>query len=327
LLGFGYWSLTLGFMATSLLTLLGVWLGAGWLPRDAPDFRGVLRFFKFGGAVMLSETASVISREADSVLIGRYIGAAPLGYYDRGNKLAMIPLQRINTVMQSLLLPILSRMAEEGPRYKHAYLRMMRQLMLYFTPGVVAVGATAPVLVPFLLGDQWTPAAPIFMWLTLAALHRPVSMTMNLLFISQGRGRDLLIWSAFSAITSVIAFVIGLRWGVIGVAAAFGLSDILIRLPFLWWLVTRTGPIRMLDLYAAALPFAVASAVTFLALIAMQGLPFPNAFTMLAVSAVAGYALSWGVIALFPAGRATFTDAIQILRKEAPRFVPGLRRG
>jgi hypothetical protein len=83
----------------------------------------------------------------------------------------------------------------------------------------------------------------------------------------------------------------------------------------------------MLDLYAAALPFAVASAVTFLALIAMQGLPFPNAFTMLAVSAVAGYALSWGVIALFPAGRATFTDAIQILRKEAPRFVPGLRRG
>ena len=67
--------------------------------------------------------------------------------------------------------------------------------MLFSTPGVVAVGVTAPVLVPFLIGDQWAPAAPIFAWLTLAALHRPVSMTMDLLFISQGRTRDYMIWS------------------------------------------------------------------------------------------------------------------------------------
>ena len=39
---------------------------------------------------MLADLATVTSREADSVLIGRYVGAGPLGHYDRGNKLAIV---------------------------------------------------------------------------------------------------------------------------------------------------------------------------------------------------------------------------------------------
>lgn len=321
-LGAHYWALTLGYAATSLVNLAGVWLGVAWLPRDKPAFRGLGRYFRFGGMVMLSDAATVLSRDADSVLIGRYTGATQLGFYDRGNKLAIIPLQRINTVLQSLLLPILSRMNEDGERYRHAYLRVIRQLMLFFTPGAVAVGVTAPVLIPFLIGERWAPAAPIFAWLALAALHRPVSMTMNLLFISQGRARDYLAWSLFAAVTSVASFVIGLRWGAVGVAATYALSDVLLRLPVLWWWVTRSGPIKQGDLYNAAAPFAVASAGCFGVLYLVQRIPFPNAFVHLAVSGMVAYAASWAVVALFKGGRAAMADTIHLARTEGRRFLP-----
>ncbi len=321
LLGAGYWSLTLGFAGTQLVSLAGVWLGAGWIPREKPDFRGLLRFYKFGGAVMLADGATVLAREADSVLLGRYAGGVALGHYDRGNKLAIVPIQRINTLLQSLMLPILSRLNEEGERYRYAYLRVIRQLMLFMTPGVVAVGVTAPVLVPFLIGEQWAPAAPIFAWLTLAALHRPVSMSMDLLFVSQGRMRDYLSWSFFSAATSIAAFVIGLRWGAVGVAAAFALSDVLIRMPALWWWVTRKGPIKMVDLYGAAAPFAAASAVCFVVLSAVQRMSFHNDFVQLAVSAILAYAISWSVVALFRRGRAAMSDSVRLIRTELPRLL------
>ena len=321
LLGAGYWSLTLGFAATQLVSLIGVWLGTGWIPRERPSFRGLLRFYKFGGAVMLADGATVLAREADSVLLGRYVGGVALGHYDRGNKLAIVPIQRINTLLQSLMLPILSRLNEEGERYRHAYLRVIRQLMLFTTPGVVAVGVTAPVLVPFLIGDQWAPAAPIFAWLTLAALHRPVSMSMDLLFVSQGRMRDYLSWSFFSAATSIAAFVIGLRWGAVGVAAAFALSDVFVRLPALWWWVTRRGPIRMLDLYRTAAPFAAGSAAAFLVLQALQLVPFPSDLLRLATSAISGYAVAWSVVALFSGGRAAMADSVRLIRTELPRLV------
>jgi PST family polysaccharide transporter len=262
-----------------------------------------------------------MARDADSVLIGRAVGDVGLGHYDRGNKLAIIPLDRIRTVLQQLLLPILSRLNEEGERYRYAYLRVIRQLMLFMTPGVVAVGVTAPVLVPFVIGEQWAPAAPIFAWLTLAALHRPVSMTMDMLFISQARTRDYLIWSAFSTVTSLAAFVIGLRWGAVGVAAAFALSDLLLRMPALWWWATRRGPISMIDLYASAAPFAAAAAVAFVVLSALQRLPFPNDFTQLATSAIAAYVIAWGTVALFKRGRATMADTLRLARTELPRLM------
>ncbi|MGD9968424.1 MAG: lipopolysaccharide biosynthesis protein [Hyphomonadaceae bacterium] len=325
LLGAGYWSLTLGYGATSLVQVAGVWLGVGWAPREKPEFSKVAGFYKFGGALMVGDGAIVIAREADSVLLGRYTGAAQLGFYDRANKLAITPVERINTLLQSLLLPILSRLAEEGERYRYAYLRVIRQLMLFTSPGIVAIGVTAPVLVPFLIGEQWAPAAPIFAWLTLAAIHRPVSLTMNLLFISQGRARAYLAWSIFSAAISVAAFVIGLRWGAIGVAAAFALNDLFVRLPALWWVVTRVGPIRMADLYIAAAPFAAGALACFAVVSGFQALPIQSDFVRLALSAVLAYATAWATAALFRTGRKTMADSIQLMRTELPRLLR--RRG
>lgn len=324
-LGAHYWALTLGYGATVLVSLIGVWLGVGWIPREKPDFKGLLSFYKFGGAVMLGDGATVIAREADSMLLGRYAGSAQLGFYDRGNKLAIVPIQRINTVLQSLMLPILSRLGEEGARYRRAYLRVIRQLMLFMTPGVIGAGATAPVLIPFLIGEQWAPAAPIFAWLALSAAHRPVSMTMDFLFVSQGRARDYLIWSLFSAVTSVAAFIIGLRWGAVGVAASFALVDFCLRVPVLWWWVTRRGPIKMMDLYRTAAPFAVANAVGFVVVSALQAAPFPSDFVRLAVSALASYAAAWGVAALFSGGRTAMADAWTLARTELPRLLRGRR--
>lgn len=320
-LGAGYWSLVLGFAVQQVVSLIGVWLGVGWIPREKPVFRGLSSFYKFGGPVILADLATVTSREADSILLGRYVGAAQLGFYDRGNKLAIVPIQRINTVLQQLLMPILSRLNEVGERYRYAYLRIIRQLMLFITPGVVAVGVTAPVLVPFLIGEQWAPAAPIFAWLTLAALHRPVSMTMDVLFISQARTRDYMIWSAFSTVTSLISFVVGLQWGALGVAAAFGISDLVLRMPVLWWWVTRSGPIRLADLYLSAAPFAAGAGAAFVVVSALQRLPIHNDFIQLAASAILAYAVAWGSIALFKRGRATMADSIRLIRTELPRLM------
>jgi PST family polysaccharide transporter len=105
------------------------------------------------------------------------------------------------------------------------------------------------------------------------------------------------------------------------VAAAFALTDVLVRLPALWWWVTRAGPIRMRDLYAAAAPFAAGAAACFATVSALQTLPFPNDFTQLAVSATVAYASAWGVAALFGAGRKTMADSVQVMRSELPRLL------
>ncbi len=322
LMGAHYWALAFDYAATTIVSLVGAWLGVRWLPRERPHFRSAIRFYKFGGALMVSDAAALVARQADAVLIGRFSGAQQLGLYDRGNKLALTSLQRITAVLQYILVPVLSRLAEDGARYRRAYLKVMRLLLLVFLPGIIAIGVSAQVLVPFLIGHQWTAAAPIFAWLCLAAVHRPVSMTMGFLFISQGRARAYMVWNAFSAITTVLSFVAGLPWGAVGVAAAYALSDVLLRLPFLWWLVTRKGPISLSDLCREAAPFALAGAACFGVLLALQFLRFGSSLVFLAACGMIAYAVAWGVVAAFAKGRQTMGEAIQLVRTELPRFMP-----
>jgi hypothetical protein len=40
--GAGYWSLVLGFGVQQCVSLLGVWLGVGWIPRERPSFKRLL---------------------------------------------------------------------------------------------------------------------------------------------------------------------------------------------------------------------------------------------------------------------------------------------
>src|SRR3546814_13077326 len=72
-------------------------------------------------------------------------------------------------------------------RYLQAYLRALCQLLLFTIPGVGFLITNAEQLVPAVLGPQWVPSIPIFLWLSFAAVHQPLSATTGWLFISQSR--------------------------------------------------------------------------------------------------------------------------------------------
>src|SRR3546814_12433911 len=88
---------------------------------------------------------------------------------------------------------------------------------------------------------------PILLWLSFAAVHQPLSATTGWLFISQSRTGELARWGMVVAVTSIGAFAVGLPWGAVGVAAAYGLSDLFIRAPIIWYWVGRRGPVANRD--------------------------------------------------------------------------------
>jgi PST family polysaccharide transporter len=60
------------------------------------------------------------------------------------------------------------------------------------------------------------------------------------------RTRDMLRYSIIVSAGSLAAFVIGLHWGVVGVAAGYAMSSTVIE-PYYTWLTTRALGVRLLD--------------------------------------------------------------------------------
>ena len=314
-----YWALFAAVAIGTTVSVVGAWIGAGFTPRLPQWGSGAGRMVSLGAGIASHNVFTFIARNLDNVLIGRVWGDAPLGLYDRAYKLLLFPLLQINAPLARVMLPMLARLRTDGPRYRSAYLLAVNQLLLVTQPGIVFAIATADIFVPILLGNDWRAAAPIFQWLGLAALLQPISVVTNWLFISQGRSKDYASWGAFNAATCAVAFCIGLPWGPIGVAAAYSISQVTVRSPVVLWMATRTGVVRLRDLYGLATIHALASAASFTSIVVAR-----QAITLAGIPALAlflclSYATTLLMLALIPSGRTTLRDSVSIVTLIASR--------
>lgn len=323
--GFGFWSLVFGQLALLLTNTVLVWLTCHWLPGLPSRNSGVRSMLSFGGNITGYATVNYFSRNADTLLLGKFWGAQPLGLYNKAAQLVGLPTDQINEPLTSVAIPALSRLVHDPERYRKAYLRIMEKVLMVVMPAVALLIVASDSLIKIVLGPQWADASPILVFMSLAALVQPVIATVGWLLVTQGRGRDMLRWSLINAPVSLASIVIGLPWGVIGVALSYSLSRIFITAPLMFWFAGKTGPISTKDFYRLMTPFAMASLVGICACFAFKhfvsvGSPFRVLITCSCLLTVANFL----VLSVMPSGRAALGDirnSISLLRPARPTAV------
>jgi PST family polysaccharide transporter len=116
-------------------------------------------------------------------------------------------------------------------------------------PASALILAAAHPLVMVLLGPKWEGAVSVFAGFTAAGLYLPLALASTWLFTSQGRSGELLKTNGILSAITILAFLIGLPYGAMGMALAFSLSGLFVRLPLLYYWVGRRGPVRTPDLW------------------------------------------------------------------------------
>ena len=319
----GIWALVASVLVAMAAGLVGAWTTARWMPGRPAPYAEVRELLRLGAGLSTFTLSNFFARNLDNIMIGRWVGAVQLGFYDRAYKLLLFPLQQINNPIGRVMVPVLARLNDEPHRYRHAYRRTLRLMLLFTVPGVAFMLMFAKPLIVLLMGERWAPAAAIFTWLAIAALHQPMSATFGWLFISQKRGGDFGRWGIFNMVTSVAAFAVGLPWGAIGVAAAYALSDVLIRMPVLWWWVGRAGPVRHRDLLEIMWPFAIALTGTLGALYLYRNVLDAIGLPAVLLGACLAFGCFWTLLAISAGGRESLGEAVSLVGGRLGRF----RRG
>ncbi|WP_206245189.1 lipopolysaccharide biosynthesis protein [Novosphingobium terrae] len=309
------WALVASVIGNMSVGLICGWGATRWTPGRPARLSEVKHLLAFGGGIASANISNYIARNADNILIGRYLGAQPLGFYDRAYKLLLFPLMQIVSPLSRTVVPILSRLANDGPRYKAAYRRASNQIMLIAIPGMAVLVVMADELIPLAMGRQWSSVVPIFRWLGLAGMYMPLSQTLPWLLVSQQRTRELSTVMAMHTAVCVIAFVVGLQFQVTGVAASFALTDLFVGLPLMILYVGRSGPISAWDLVKLAAPHVISASLTVIGLLVFRHfVSLPNLPKLIAAGFF-GYAIAWTVLALLPGGRETINQFIALVSR------------
>lgn len=311
--GFGYWSLVLMKLGGIPIELIGAWTLCRWRPGKPARTEGLRSMIAFGGNLTGFRLVTYIARNLDNVLIGRFFGAAQLGLYTRAYGLLLLPLRRINEPFAGVTWPALSRLTDSPDRYRQAYTKMVASLCLISIPLIAWMMGAADWFILVLLGPEWVAASQIFVWLGISGLIEPFSSTTGWLFVSQGRTREQFYWSIISTIITVASIIAGLPWGPVGVAAAYGLVGLLIRTPLLFWLVGRSGPVSVKDLYLDLAPFAAVAGAILLSLFAFRlWLAGPSPLINFIISiGIAGF-VSLIVLVALPRGRDALRNLVTL---------------
>lgn len=265
LAGLGYWSLIIGGIGSAVISVLAAWRAAPWMP-GRPTLRVQSELLSFGMNLTGFNLVNFFSRHLDTILIGRFAGIEPLGYYDRAYKLLMFPLQNVSQPLSRLMLPLLSRIQQDKPRFRSVYLQTNWALGLLMMPGIAAATMTAHEVIGLFFGERWLPVAPIFAWLGIAGFSQVVTTTNGWIFICQGRTKEMFRTGIFTAATTIASFIVGLQWGVVGLAAAYAITAYTLRIPVLVAVLHRIGPVRAGDFAAILLVFGAAAGLSWTAL-------------------------------------------------------------
>ena len=199
--------------------------------------------------------------------------------------------------------------APREPKVSHRVSPRCPRMVMVTLPAVAVASATSDRLVPFLLGEQWADAAPIFFWLSLVALVQPISNPSSWLFITSGRTQALFKWGVISCVLNVAAFTVGIRWGPVGVAAAYAVGQY-VKMPILFAYVGRGPAVSTKDLYAVIMPTVIAAAVTWTVTWSLSALPL--VYT-LALCIPIGYALTAAANACSSEGRDLMGRAVHLI--------------
>ena len=332
-LGAGYWALVYDILAMSLVRAIGVWMLCGWRPSRprrmsiAEDF-GTGSMLTYGKGLTGFRFVSWLGAQLDRVLVGLLGGAAILGLYDNSRRWAWLPFLELHQSLSDVAVASFSRVQREPTEYRRIVRGGLASILALVMPATAFILVEAREVVLVLFGSQWIESVPYVQLMSVAALAGGLNRLNQWIYNSLGETARQFRWSVFQTLVTVVALLIGVPWGPMGVAIGFTAAVVLLTYPSVVYCL-RTAPLTPADFFgAAARPAAasfLASAVTFAAArLALTGIGLAFAFTIEVALFGGVYVLAW---ILLPGGRAAAVDVKRALRDVVGRGAAGAGRG
>jgi O-antigen/teichoic acid export membrane protein len=105
----------------------------------------------------------------------------------------------------------------------------VRLLGMCAIPALTGLIVVAPDFVQIVLGPKWAAAAPLIQILAVVGMIQALQSISTDILQARGRTSTVLRFTLLFSAAHITGFVIGLHWGVKGVAAAYAITSILVE--------------------------------------------------------------------------------------------------
>ncbi len=229
--GAGVYSFVWQSFTITALYVVQPWLSLKWHPRFIWDASEIRDLFSYSGNLSAFNLINFVARNADSMIIGRFLGPVALGSYSMAYKLMLFPLQNLSFVAGRAMFPVLSRQQDSNASVGALYQRAVAMVAAVSVPMMAGLFVLREPLSRIAFGPQWGDVPQVIAWLAPVGALQGIVSTTGSLFMAKGRTDTLFRLGLLSAVLMVAGFVLGLPGGVTGVAAFYALANLVSFVP------------------------------------------------------------------------------------------------
>lgn len=222
--GSGVWALVYGSLAIVLVRTVGLNIYCPYFKLPVFCLKDMRQFVSFGGYITLERVLWYFYSQADIFIIGRLLGKELLGFYSVAKQISSLPLQKLSPILNSVAFPAFAQIQNNKNNVSTYTVKAIHAISFFSFPIFFGISATASEFVPIVLGEKWIPA---ILPIEIISLTLPLGMISGLMLSGlKGVGRaDVslkIIVVAFVLMPT--AFLIGLKWGLLGISWAWAIA-------------------------------------------------------------------------------------------------------
>ncbi len=240
--GFGVWSIVLGSLISQLVLVILRWILCRWHPSFTFSTTSLKELWRFGSNLTGSRIIHFLAKRLDYLIIGRFLTSAALGFYSMGYRVVSIPTTTLYITMGRVAFPAFSIIQDENERLRRGFLKSITFISIIGLPLFAGAAVVGPELIKVVLGQKWIDVTLPLQVLCIMGGFNTLGLAVIALVQSKGRTDINLKLSIANLVLLIPCLIIGVRFGMIGVAIAIS------TVTFILWPVQQIFANRLIDL-------------------------------------------------------------------------------
>lgn len=225
--GYGVWALVAQNLFNAALDTIILWVTVKWRPKRAFSLERLKGLFSYGWKLLVSALLDTGYSNVRSLIIGKLYTSADLAFFNRGKQFPNLIVTNINTSIDSVLLPTMSKEQDNMERVRDMTRRAIKTSTFIMMPLMMGLAVCAEPLIRIVLTDKWLPAAFFLRVFCFTYAFYPIH-TANLNAIkAMGRSDLFLKLEVIKKVVSIAALVSTMFISVEAMALALPVTSIL----------------------------------------------------------------------------------------------------
>lgn len=261
--GGGSWALVWQHLTQRVVKAIVVLLASRFQPRLIFKPARLAEHFPFMRDTAAWSMVMFVGRQADTLIVGKFLGAASLGFYNVAVRIMQLPVNILGGSLHSAVYPRFVSVRDNKDALRQLILFTTLAQAIFVFPPIAAIAGASDAFFTLLLSERWRASGEIFTLLAAtAALQTVVAINGSLLQAVGQTGARLRLTVEYAVLWTISA-IVAAQFSVEAVALGCTLVTV-VYMPRLLQLYLKPIDLPVMDFLRILAPSTILSIAIFI---------------------------------------------------------------